>query len=101
MASDAATRYNFSEYHLDHPIYSTSNYKALGFFKDEQNSIPVQEFVGLSLKCYAFHCTGKVDGNVVKHAAFVEKKTTKGVNTSVKEDHSHYLNTTHLQVIGL
>ena len=33
MASDAATRYDFNEYRLDHPLYDTSNRKALGFFK--------------------------------------------------------------------
>ena len=41
MAPDAATRYDFSEYPLDHPLYNTSNREALGFFKDELNSIPM------------------------------------------------------------
>ena len=59
MATDAADRYDFSEYPLDHPLYDVSNRKALGFFKDELNSVPMQEFVGLRPKCYAFHCTGK------------------------------------------
>ena len=53
MASDAPTRYDFSEYPLDHPLYDTSNSKALGYFKDELNYIPVEEFVGLRPKCYA------------------------------------------------
>ena len=61
MATDAADRYDFSDYPLDHPLYDVSNRKALGFFKDELNSVPMQEFVGLQLKCYAFLCTGKVD----------------------------------------
>ena len=63
VATDAADRYDFSEYPIDHPLYDTSNRKALGFFKDELNSVPMQEFVGLRPKCYAFHCTGKVDKN--------------------------------------
>ena len=79
MASDAADRYDFSEYPLDHPLYDTSNRKALGFIKDELNSIPMQEFVGMRPKCYAFLCTGKVDRNVVQHGKPVEKKTEKGV----------------------
>ena len=54
MAVDDANRYDFSKYPLDHPLYDTSNRKALGFFKDELNSIPMQEFVGLRPKCYAF-----------------------------------------------
>ena len=41
---------DFSEYSLDHPLYDTSNRKALGFFKDELNSVPMREFVGLRPK---------------------------------------------------
>ena len=65
MVDDAASRYDFSEYPLDHPLYDTSNRKALGFFKDELNLVPMREFVGLRPKCYAFLCTGKVDKNVL------------------------------------
>ena len=39
MVDDAASRYDFSEYPLDHPLYDTSNRKALGFFKDKLNSV--------------------------------------------------------------
>ena len=59
MVDDAASRYDFSEYPLDHPLYDTSNRKALGFFKDELNSVSMREFVGLRPKCYAFLCTVK------------------------------------------
>ena len=45
MVDDAASRYDFSEYPLDHPLYDKSNRKALGFFKDELNSMPMGEFV--------------------------------------------------------
>ena len=54
VIDDAASRYDFSEYPLDLPLYDTSNRKALGFFKNELNSSPMQEFVGLRPKCYAF-----------------------------------------------
>ena len=60
MASDAATKFDFSEYPINHPLYDTSNRKILGFFKDELNSIPMKEFVELRPKCYVFLCTGKV-----------------------------------------
>ena len=56
MASDADTRNDFSEYPLNHPPYDESNRKALDFFKDELNSVLMQEFVGLRLKCYAMLC---------------------------------------------
>ena len=51
MADDAASRYDFSEYLLNHPLYDTSNRKALGFFKDELNSVHMREFVGLRPIC--------------------------------------------------
>ena len=66
----------FSEYPLDHPLYDTSNRKALGFFKDELNSVPLREFVELRPKCYAFLCTDKVDKNVLQHTRHVEKKNS-------------------------
>ena len=45
MVDDDASRYDFSEYPLDHPLYDTSTRKALGFFKDEVNSLHMREFV--------------------------------------------------------
>ena len=89
MAADAVDRYDFSEYPLDHPLYDDHR-KAFGFFKDVLNSVPMQEFVGLRPKCYAFLCTGKVDENVLQHTRPVEKKTAKGVKRKVKDDHLHF-----------
>ena len=90
MAPDAADLYDFSEYPVDHPLYNVSNRKALGFFKDELHSVPMQEFVGLRPKCYTFLCTGKVGKNVLEHTRHVEKKTAKGVKRKVKDDHLHF-----------
>ena len=83
MASDADTKSDFSEYPLNHPLYDTSNRKALGLFKDELNSVPMEEFVGLRPKCYAFMCTGKVDKNIIQQTNPVEKKTARGVKRKV------------------
>ena len=83
------------KYPINHPLYDTSNRKALVFFKDELNSIPMKEFVGLRPKCCAFLCTGKVDRNIVQHSRPVEKKIAKGVKHKVKDEHlhfTHYLN---------
>ena len=41
MVDDAVSRYDFCEYALEHLLYDTSNRKALGFFKDELNSVPI------------------------------------------------------------
>ena len=73
MADDAASRYDFSEYPLDHPLYSASNGKSLGFFKDGLNSVLMRGFVGMRPKCYAFLCAGKVSSNVLQHTKPVEK----------------------------
>ena len=81
MANDAASRYT---------LHGTANCKALGFFKDELNSVPMQEFVGICPKCYAFLCTGKVDKNILQHTKPVEKKTAKAVKRKVKDYHLHF-----------
>ena len=39
------------EYPIDHPLYSASNCKAVAYFKDELNSVPMEEFVVLRPKC--------------------------------------------------
>ena len=90
MVDDAVSRYDFSEYSLDHPLYDASTRKALGFFKDDLNSVLMREFVGLRPKCYAFLCTGKVDKNVLQHTRHVGKKTAKGVKRKVKDYHLHF-----------
>ena len=48
MATDASQRYDFSEYPYDHPLYDASNRKALGYFKNELNSIPMEELACVS-----------------------------------------------------
>ena len=99
IADDAATRYDFSEYPLDRSLYNTPNRKPFGSFKDELNSILMKEFVGLRPKCYAFLCTGKVDGNAVQHSKPGEKKIAKGVKRKVMDEHlhfTHYLEAVHI-----
>ena len=41
MAVDVATHYDFREYPIDHPLYSAMNRKAIGFLKDQLNSVPM------------------------------------------------------------
>ena len=60
MADDSASRYDLSEYPLDHPLYDLSNRKALGFFKNELHSVSMREFVRLCPNLSAV----KVSGNV-------------------------------------
>ena len=39
LADDAMSLYDFIKYPPTHPLYDTSNCNALGFFKDELNSV--------------------------------------------------------------
>ena len=73
MADDASSQYDFSQYPLNQTLYDTSNCKALGFFKDELNSVPTQEFVRQRT----------VDRNILQHTRPVEMKTAKGVKRKV------------------
>ena len=96
MKNDATEKYDFSEYPINHPLYSTTNRKLIGFFKDELNSIPLQEYVGLRPKCYSLKYKGKVKNNIIKNLDEVEKSTAAGTKRNVKDrylTHCHYLNT--------
>ena len=98
ISIDASEKYDLSEYPVDHPLYNTSNRKAIGFFKDELNAVSMEEIVGLRPKCYAFMCTGKVCKNAIKHTNPVEKETANGVKRKVKDAHfhfNHYLDALH------
>ena len=95
MAEDTASHYHFSEYLSTIPSIAL-NRKALGFFKDELNSMPMQQFVGLRPKCYAFLCM--VSNNMPQQTNPVEKKTAKGVKRWAKDAHLQSLSTEPDQV---
>ena len=50
--------YDTSDYPPEHPLYSRTNSKVLGKFKDECASLAVQEFVGLRSKMYSILLPG-------------------------------------------
>jgi len=71
--------YDFSDYPKEHPLYLAKNKKELGKFKDETNSVPIAEWVGLRSKLYSMKL---VNGKT--------KETLKGVKRSfVKKHISH------------
>lgn len=73
---------DFSDYPEEHPLHDVSNKKVIGKFKDECNSLPISEFVGIKSKMYSFIVNNK------------NKKRLKGVKTSVVNNeikHSDYL----------
>ena len=85
--------YDFSEYPSDHPNYNATNKKIIGKFKDELNSLPLEEFIGLRPKCYSLLFRGEVKNNTLKHMDVSEKQTAKGTKSSVKDAflrHHHY-----------
>ena len=88
--------YDFSEYPLEHPLFSTVNKKVLGKFKDELNSLPAEEVVALLPKCYSILYCGKVEDNAVVHTDEEEKNTAKGTKEGVKNQflsHAVYVDT--------
>ena len=79
---DMLHEYDFSDYPIDHPNFSSVNKKVIGKFKDELNSLPLEEFIGLRPKCYSLLFDGSR-----------EKQTAKGTKSSVKKaflKHKHY-----------
>ena len=84
-----------------HPLCSAKNRKTIGLFKDELNSVPMQRFVALRPKCYAFHCTGKVSNSVLQHTNHVERKRAKGDKRRVKDAHLDFGCTKQLSYIAL
>ncbi|GFT03820.1 uncharacterized protein NPIL_449551 [Nephila pilipes] len=74
--------YDTSDYSQDHALCSEKNKKRIGCFKDEMNSKPIIEFVGLRTKMYSMLTPDS------------EKKTAEGVSKVViqqKLKHSNYL----------
>ncbi|KAF4529188.1 hypothetical protein B566_EDAN017653 [Ephemera danica] len=63
-------RMDTSDYPTNHPLYSETNKKVLGMFKDEANAAIVTKFVGLRAKMYCIEYGGKTT------------KKAKGVKTS-------------------
>jgi hypothetical protein len=100
-----AQYYDTSDYPEDHKLYSKTNKKVVGKFKDECNGKPISEFVGLRPKMYSIKV---VDDREIKkakgvskpvveqelnHATYVEcvKNACKKTHTmiSMKSDHHH------------
>jgi hypothetical protein len=65
--------YDTSNYPMDHPIYSNVNKKVLGKMKDETAGKPIEEFVGLRPKLYAYSVAGRDE----KRAKGVAKNVVK------------------------
>ena len=86
---------DFSEYTHTHSPVSTTNKKLIGKFKDELNSLPLEEFIGLRPKCYSLKYSREVKNNTIVNTDPVEKQTPKGTKQSVKKRssprHHHYL----------
>jgi len=74
--------YDTSAYPKTHHLYCPVNAKVIGKFKDENNSISPEEFVGLRAKLYSLKCSypkmlakgikkSKIKRHV-RHSAFVD-----------------------------
>ena len=77
--------FDFSDYPHTHFLHNTENKKVIGKFKDELNSLTIEEAAGICAKMYSLQYRGHVKDNVVVHDNINCKKTAKGVKTGVKE----------------
>jgi hypothetical protein len=66
-----ASHFDTSDYPEEHPLYSKVNKKVVGKFKDETNSFPISEPVGLNSKMYCFT------------VGDTTKRTAKGIKKAV------------------
>ena len=85
-------QYDFSDYSETHPCFNkcpiptkyiqSLNKKVVGKFKDEEEGVPITEFVGIRAKCYSYK---RIDG--------ITRKKNKGIKKSVVKQtiqHEHY-----------
>ena len=70
--------FDTSDYPTSHPLHNTRNKKVLGKMKDENNSVPISEFIELRSKMYSFLCDNKEENRA--------KRISKGV---VKQELKH------------
>ena len=73
--------FNFSNYPKDHSLYSATNMKVAGKFKDELGGFILDKFIGLRPKCYAFT-------QLSPQGTVAEKITAKGEKNLWKIKHS-------------
>ena len=86
--------FDFSNYPVNHPHFSTCGKKQIGLFKDELASKTLVEFVGLRAKCYSL--LFETNDNAVYREGRPEKVTAKGTKRCVKERflrHKHFRET--------
>ena len=84
--------FDFSGYPFEHELYDKKNKKVIGKFKDELNSLAMEEVVALRPKCYSFLYYGFVEDNIIQNMKRAEKGTAKGTKKSVKKRHLKHLN---------
>ena len=77
--------FDTSNFNPDHFVYNTMNKKVVGKFKDESPLYPIEEFVGLRSKLYAFSTSKKTE----KRAKGISKAVVK--NTINMEDYKNTL----------
>ena len=73
IKNDVDSKFDMSDYPKDHPLYSSTNKKVIGMFKDEVGGRQITEFVGLRAKLYSY----VMGGNDHKKCKGVKKSVVK------------------------
>ncbi len=63
--------FDFSTYPTSHTLYNLHKKKAVGYLKDENNSTPIMEFIGIKSKLYSVLSANE------------NKKTAKGLQNAI------------------
>jgi hypothetical protein len=66
MKKDLSIHYDTSDYPTTHENYSVENKKVIGKWKDEMNSVPIQEIVALKAKMYSILSADNAEKQVGK-----------------------------------
>ena len=100
-----SSEFDFSQYPKDHELYDPTNLKVLGKMKDESNSYPLLEIVGLGPKLYSYRSlklntkTDKVDEIEVNKGKGITE--TARVNQLSFEKYKNCLNTMEPQNVKI
>ena len=73
--------FDTSDYPENHPLYSDTNKKAIGCFKDECNGVPHTHFIGLRPKMYSLLQLDQKEKRTAKGVGSVAQKAIKHVRT--------------------
>ena len=97
---EISNEFDFSEYPVTHSLYSPTNMKVIGMFKDELHGCTMQKFVGLRPKLYNYAYTDTNGVEVESNTAKVVMKRVKNTKLSFA-DYEQSLHTLSVKTVAM